>query len=217
VRTEIAFPTHSAFEKILLHEHPGFLPIFTFGPPGIFAGDPREADMKAHFDYVEIYADNAKRSQAHSHKPIVIARNLRLKTYARLLAKIGHAYAVAELGMTGFKPYLNDLILGKPPLYPGFYIGGLPSQSPPYGRIPPPGKDVTKLVSSPPTIKRRQVAGGSQRNTSPFVFGFLATLAGQSIMPSPVNYCLCGAVKEGVTNSLALHLGPSIIINDVTD
>jgi hypothetical protein len=141
VRTEIAFPTHSAFEKILLHEHPGFLPIFTFGPPGIFAGDPREADMKAHFDYVEIYADNAQRSQAHSHKPIVIARNLRLKPYARLLAKIGHAYAVAELGMTGFKPYLNDLILGKPPLYPGFYIGGLPSQSPPYGRIPTPGKE----------------------------------------------------------------------------
>jgi len=34
-------------------------------------------------------------------------------TFARLLAKIGHAYAVVESGFASFRPLVTDLILGK--------------------------------------------------------------------------------------------------------
>jgi len=35
--------------------------------------------------------------------------------FAQALAKIAHSYAVAELGLDGFRPFLTDLILGKTP------------------------------------------------------------------------------------------------------
>ena len=44
---------------------------------------------------------------------------------ARLLAKIGHAYTVAMLGVDGFKPYLTDIILKRPCSVPlSYLIGG---------------------------------------------------------------------------------------------
>jgi len=42
-----------------------------------------------------------------------------------MLAKIAHAYAVAELGLDSFTPFLSDIILNKSPMYIGHYVGGL--------------------------------------------------------------------------------------------
>jgi len=42
----------------------------------------------------------------------------------RMLAKIAHSYAVAELGITGFTPFLVDIILGTDTRYLSHYIGG---------------------------------------------------------------------------------------------
>lgn len=44
--------------------------------------------------------------------------------FGRMLAKIAHSYAIAELGINSFIPYLENLILGKKPLYPSQFIGG---------------------------------------------------------------------------------------------
>jgi hypothetical protein len=44
---------------------------------------------------------------------------------ARMLAKIGHGYAMAELGLGSFKPLLTDIILNRPPMHIGHYVGGL--------------------------------------------------------------------------------------------
>lgn len=43
--------------------------------------------------------------------------------FARMLAKIAHAYAVANLGLNGFRPLLPDLILGKSATAP-YFVGG---------------------------------------------------------------------------------------------
>jgi hypothetical protein len=50
--------------------------------------------------------------------------------HGRVLAKIAHAYAVAELGLSAFKPLLLDIILNKPPLHIGHWVGGLFGDSP---------------------------------------------------------------------------------------
>jgi hypothetical protein len=42
----------------------------------------------------------------------------------RMLAKIAHSYAVGELGITGFKPFLVDIILGTDTRHLSHYIGG---------------------------------------------------------------------------------------------
>jgi hypothetical protein len=44
--------------------------------------------------------------------------------YGRMLAKIAHAYAVAELGLEGFKPRLLDIIREPEPPFIGRLVGG---------------------------------------------------------------------------------------------
>jgi len=54
--------------------------------------------------------------------------------FVRLLAKIGHSYAVAELGLGGFKPLLLETIsgtVGKPDLL----IGGMRDTLQPKGDV----------------------------------------------------------------------------------
>jgi hypothetical protein len=49
--------------------------------------------------------------------------------YARMMAKIGHSFAVAILGIEGFKPFLTDFIRERSGDYTDF-IGGDPRPSP---------------------------------------------------------------------------------------
>jgi len=44
--------------------------------------------------------------------------------FRRMLAKIAHSFAVAELGIASFQPLLNDFILGKPARHAAQFIGG---------------------------------------------------------------------------------------------
>jgi hypothetical protein len=44
--------------------------------------------------------------------------------FGHMLAKIAHSYAVAELGMDGFNPILNNLIRGLPTLHMAQFVGG---------------------------------------------------------------------------------------------
>jgi len=43
--------------------------------------------------------------------------------FYRMIAKIAHAYTVAQIGINAFKPLVTDLILGKSKT-PSFWIGG---------------------------------------------------------------------------------------------
>lgn len=137
IRAEIApSPGHSHFEMMPIGEYPSFLWSFLFLPPGILAGIPRDEEIRGTLHFVDLNPDGPK-----SGESLILGGNLSAKTYARLLAKIGHAYAAAECGIDNFKPYLTDLIRGISPNYPAFFVGCKLAETPPQGKIPPAGKE----------------------------------------------------------------------------
>src|ERR1700730_2940748 len=58
------------------------------------------------------------------HGSGVFSPSLNVKLYYRMLAKVAHAYAVAELGLDSFKPFLLDVIQGIADDNLGLYFGG---------------------------------------------------------------------------------------------
>ena len=50
--------------------------------------------------------------------------------FCRMLAKIAHAYAVADAGVNAFQPILPDFILGKTKMPVDYYIGCVPGAVP---------------------------------------------------------------------------------------
>ena len=62
------------------------------------------------------------------------------ESFLRFLAKTAHAYAVAELGLNAFEPFLTDIILNAEPDITQF-VGG-------YGGPPPPGRDPESVMSA---------------------------------------------------------------------
>jgi hypothetical protein len=51
-------------------------------------------------------------------------------SFARMLAKIAHSYAMAKLGPTKFRPFLTNLILGESPSYPSHFVGSVDRPQP---------------------------------------------------------------------------------------
>jgi len=47
------------------------------------------------------------------------------RMFARMLAKIAHAFAAADVGLDGFEPLLIDFILDKSNVEPNFFIGSI--------------------------------------------------------------------------------------------
>jgi hypothetical protein len=142
IRTEIAYLTHSVIEAIPIEEHPGMVMIFTLPPPRYLVGwPPSQSDEIEWARLVPLHLtlDHETRGSRHWNKPIVLGRDFRGVVYVRLLAKIAHSYAVAELGLNAFKPFLNNLILGIPPLSPCHFVGGNPNEGPPTGKLPASG------------------------------------------------------------------------------
>ncbi len=62
-------------------------------------------------------------------KQFEVTREFKITEFARLLAKIAHAYAVAEFGLGAFEPFLPPFILGKSLNLPDF-VGGVTSPTP---------------------------------------------------------------------------------------
>ena len=55
--------------------------------------------------------------------------------FGRMLAKIAHSYAVAELGCGNFHPFLVDVIRGVKPYYLPYFIGSGIGKSPPFSDL----------------------------------------------------------------------------------
>jgi HNH endonuclease len=120
--------------EVEAHELPGMLVTFTFDPPGILANaEPREVfSGRICFQQLPGFGERLSNMRARHNFKDQIALPVRgdAADHGRLLAKIAHAYAVAELGIGGFRPFLNDIILNKPPLHIGHYVGGLFGDAP---------------------------------------------------------------------------------------
>lgn len=88
--------------------------LFTMGifdPPGILLGrkPSRDIDMAMWMFTTESLQEEFRALDGIGF----VTRPFHPLRFSRMLAKIAHAKAVAELGLHGFKPHLPDLILGK--------------------------------------------------------------------------------------------------------
>jgi len=117
--------THSWKKKVRLSEHPGVVRFVMFEPPGKVEGRPPEQKtFSVRFLTAFIFPDMADRlarlgADAAEDRVVMGAMSL-----ARMLAKIAHAFAVAELGVDAFeKTYVTHLVLNDAPDW-NYWVGG---------------------------------------------------------------------------------------------
>jgi hypothetical protein len=109
--------------RVGLDQHPNVVVLPALrDPPGILAG--RAPERELNFEYkifggVEILEETQRRLSKQKRVGI----NLDGYSWIRMLAKIAHGLAVAELGLEGFDPGLPDLILGRNPLLASYLVG----------------------------------------------------------------------------------------------
>lgn len=113
--------------KVEVHEFPGLLMSFDFDMPGIVKNEPLTEAFTGRVVTGMLPGFAHRMAALHGKhrvtKGVSLAMPANVDDLGRTLAKIAHAYAVAELGVDGFKPYLLDIILNRPPLHTGHYVG----------------------------------------------------------------------------------------------
>jgi hypothetical protein len=115
-------------------ELPGLLTSFKFSMPDILYGlQPVDAPITGGIA-MSMLPDFGERLNAlrakHKASNVEITQQGTAEAVARLLAKTGHAYAVAELGLDAFRPLLVDAILGSDALRLGHFIGSSALEAP---------------------------------------------------------------------------------------
>jgi hypothetical protein len=109
-----------------MRDHPAALFMFSFDPPRLLFGasDP-DGGFAGKITIRPMTADLGARSMRLGGKVNLIRRGgFDAPMFGRMLAKIAHSFATAELGLGGFRPLLNDLILGKPTRHAAQFVGG---------------------------------------------------------------------------------------------
>lgn len=112
-------PLHSRrSENLPLEHHPGLMILPAFTPPKVMLGEVALGESFGEgrlYPYMQPYDQNAAKTALGFKKSEQIASRIIFSehTFARVLAKIGHATAVAEFTLSGFDPVLSDVILDK--------------------------------------------------------------------------------------------------------
>lgn len=83
-----------------------------FPAPGILVG--RDPDAQVDYEVTAQISEEEFRKFAPGDKDGFLIAPLNPEAYARMLAKIAHSYAVAELGEPAFRPKLRRFIRGRP-------------------------------------------------------------------------------------------------------
>lgn len=112
-------------KELAYHEHPGLLILPIFDAPGIMRGFSPENSPRPDYKNVWWYIEYIK--AAPKGERYWVETKFNSFVFTRLLAKTAHCLAVAEYGIEGFEPLLNDLILGKDYSKMFYYVGGYPS------------------------------------------------------------------------------------------
>jgi hypothetical protein len=93
-------------------KYPGIALGYRLPPPGILIdGDP-QAPIEGEL-IVKTHLPELDRHRAPGKRTVLKLGTFNTLKYMRMLAKIGHAHAVAKLGPNSFIPLLQDLILGR--------------------------------------------------------------------------------------------------------
>jgi hypothetical protein len=101
----------SQIHQVPVDHHPGYLFSFDLDPPQILYGlTDFNTVQTGRLVMRNVNTDTAERLQRLGPK-VVLPAGFDVPTYARLLAKTAHAYAVAQCGIASFRPLLLDVIL----------------------------------------------------------------------------------------------------------
>jgi hypothetical protein len=113
--------------KISASRCPVIMMVPTLPAPDVFFPHPPERSNVLQFTAVTIWSEKEILRLLHDFDAIdwrIRSKHTRLKPFVRMLAKIAHAYCVAELGLGGFHPLLLPIIRGEFG-YPGHrFVGG---------------------------------------------------------------------------------------------
>jgi hypothetical protein len=103
--------------KMAVHDHPGTIMGFHFDPPAVLFGVDPKLDITAQVTLTPVVPDFQERLKRMGRNglKIQLGGGISAETFARLLAKIAHAYAVAQFGLDGFIPCLPRSVIGDPP------------------------------------------------------------------------------------------------------
>ena len=112
-----------------------YFPVLWFQPPGIMVGRDPSVDVSIRGEFWRFPSELTVTSIGA--QAIVYSGEFDFIAFARMLAKIGHAFAVAQLGIDGFVPALLDIIHKRyARLHDVWHlVGGEPQSSAPRSHI----------------------------------------------------------------------------------
>lgn len=119
--------------RVPLSKHPAALFMFSFDPPRLLLGLPdAEGGFAGRVAMRPMAADLGSRADRLGGKVNLIRRGgFDAPTFGRMLAKIAHSFAVAELGLGAFRPLLKEVILGDAARHLSQLVGGTFAPEPP--------------------------------------------------------------------------------------
>jgi hypothetical protein len=116
---------HSWKQKVKLADHPGLVRFMMFDPPGRVAGRNRQQETySVRFIDTEIFRDIAARLTRLGADSFEDKVTINAMALARLIAKIGHSFAVAELGFDAFEEMYVAHLVGGPASDWNYWVGG---------------------------------------------------------------------------------------------
>jgi hypothetical protein len=115
-------------QKVTLDKHPGVIRFVMFDPPGKIAGRPAlQETFNVRLIDAQIFPDMAQRLARLGADAAEDRVTMNAMMLARMLAKIGHAFAVAELGFDAFDAtYVTHLVRAEASDW-NYWVGGFDS------------------------------------------------------------------------------------------
>jgi hypothetical protein len=112
-------------QKVALSRHPGDIRFVMFQPPGRVEGRPiGQPTYSIRLVKGIIFPDAEDRLRALGADEAEDKVAVNVMALARIIAKIGHSYAVAELGLDAFEDtYVNHLVKAEAPDW-NYWVGG---------------------------------------------------------------------------------------------
>jgi hypothetical protein len=114
--------------SVPVEEFPATCLGFRWPAPGLIRLQPPSENFEG--ELVARFINEELRKHATPDGQKVKLGSINMLLFARMLAKIGHSYAVADLGLSMFRPLLPDFILGKSSAAPWLVGGDASSQAP---------------------------------------------------------------------------------------
>lgn len=122
--------------SVPMEVHPSALFFPKLAPPGFMMGmDPSNNIEWSMTVGVAPMSDDLHRRAARIGAPINMTRGIDALDCYRQIAKIAHAFAVAELGLGGVASLLLNLIHGQEPMLAGYSVGSDPTIEPPSDKL----------------------------------------------------------------------------------